>query len=395
MKATAAVAGTAIRHASAWSLAWALAAAHLILPRDLEARDRRGIHLGVIPVSNFSSDAGYTIGVLAQRFDYGEGIEPAPGARPFQSLITLQTTYATLGPRDAWLSYEAFLDRSLDPLGWRVAFDAYAMDSEYQRYYGLGPETEREASLESEGFYYYDRRTVLASGAIRKRVPSLAGVDLQLSATQVATRSDPGNRPSSQYEQDFGARAISQTYTQVAIKGLWERRNSEFIPTRGSYLMASLGGAPAAGWSRLDLDARRYFEILPGRSLWLASQIRYTGTSRDTPLQEKARLGSLGTFRGVALNRYLSNHSASLRNELRSIWLSGSPFGFPLKIGSGVFIDAGRIADKASLLSQSPTRIAWGFALFGSYFTDDFLGSADFGFSQGERSMYLRLGHAF
>lgn len=366
----------------------------LFLP-EVSARERKGIHLGAIPISSFSTDAGYTAGVLAQRFDYGSGIEPAPGARPFQSLLTLQVTYSTRGPRDAWISYESFWDRTLDPLGWRWSLDAYGMESTYQRYYGLGPNSSRKLTLEQEGFYFYDRSLFLISGSLRKRVPELGGLDLQLGASQVATHSDPGDQTDSQYRRDFGASPLAQTYTQLSLRGIWERRNSEFIPTRGAFASFSLSGAPLPGWSRLDLDLRRYFELLENRRLWLASQIRYTGVTENTPLHEKARLGSLGTFRGVALNRYLSNHSASLRNELRSIWLKNSIFGFPLKLGSGVYVDTGKVSDTLDELPQTPLRLSWGFALFGSYFTDDFLGSADFGFSPEGSSVYLRLGHAF
>jgi hypothetical protein len=371
-----------------------LTALGLCLP-EAQARERKGVHLGAIPISSFSTDAGYTAGVLAQRFDYGAGIEPGPGLRPFQSLLTLQVTYSTRGPRDAWISYESFWDRTLDPLGWRWSLDAYGMESTYQRYYGLGPDSSRLSLLEREGFYFYDRSLFLLSGSIRKRIPELGGLDLQLGASQVATRSDPGARDDSQYRRDFGEAPLAQTYTQLSLRGIWERRNSEFIPTRGSFASFSLSGAPLPGWSRLDLDFRRYFEFLPERGLWLASQIRYTGVTDDTPLHEKARLGSLGTFRGVALNRYLSNHSASLRNELRSIWFKDTFFGLPLKLGSGLYIDAGKVSDTLEQIPQTPLRLSWGLALFSSYFTDDFLGSADFGFSPEGSSVYLRLGHAF
>ena len=370
-------------------------------PSWAHARERKGVHLGAFPIANFSSDAGYTVGALAQRFDYGQGIEPAPGARPFQSLLTLQATYASQGPRDAWVAYEAFIDPSLDSTGWRWAADFYAMESNYQRYYGLGPETQRLPSLEAQGFYFYDRKLFWLGASIRKKFLKLGGVDFQIGAAQVSTRAEPGQGANGQskYEGDFGSAPISQTYTQLTARAIWERRNSEFIPTRGSFSMISLTsapfGTPADDWSRLDLDFRRYFEIIAARKLWLASQARYSGASSQAPLHEKARLGSLGTFRGVALNRYLSNHSASLRNELRSMWYSGNFFGLPLKLGSGVYVDAGRVSEELRLIGQSPTRLAWGIAFFGSYFTDDFLGSADFGFSKDGSSLYLRLGHAF
>lgn len=362
-----------------------------------EESHRKGRHLGLIPISSFSSDAGYTFGALAQYFDYGESLPLGIGVRPFQSLLTLQSTYATQGPKDALVSYEGYLDRSEDPGGLRGWIEFYGMQTDFARYYGLGARSSRSNALESGGFNFYERRYFSLEAAFRKRLTQLGRMDLQMGLRQTATVATPGEGASgdSQYLRDFGAARFSNSYTQLRVSTIWERRDSEFIPSRGWSASASIATAPVAGWSRLDLDYRSYFSIVDARRLWLATQLRYTSTDSDAPLHEKARLGSLGTFRGVPLNRYLSNHSASLRTELRSMWLSTRLFGLPLKLGSGVYADLGRLSESLRLLGSSPTRAAWGVALFGSYFTDDFLGSADFGFSGGEQSLYLRLGHAF
>jgi hypothetical protein len=67
----------------------------------------------------------------------------------------------------------------------------------------------------------------------------------------------------------------------------------------------------------------------------------------------------------------------------------------PLKLGTGVYADLGKVSETAGGLTDLPLQAAWGFSLFGSFFTDDFLGSADFGFSQDVRSIYLKLGYSF
>ncbi len=64
-------------------------------------------------------------------------------------------------------------------------------------------------------------------------------------------------------------------------------------------------------------------------------------------------------------------------------------------MGGGLFTDFGLSGLSPGELFSSPLRSAWGFTLFGSYFTDDFLGSMDVGFSQGASAVYLRIGHAF
>jgi hypothetical protein len=95
------------------------------------------------------------------------------------------------------------------------------------------------------------------------------------------------------------------------------------------------------------------------------------------------------------LNRYIGNQSAGLRTELRSVYIRWRIFDMPLKVGSGVFLDSGKIAQGYNELVSNDFKWAWGVSLFGSYFTDDFLGTMDIGFSHGETAFYMRLGHAF
>lgn len=391
----AAAAATKCNWRGAFALAIALLpATHLSAPPVLaspDRLDRQGIRWGGYPVSSFSSDLGYTLGALAQRFDYGSGTEPGVGKRPFESLLTLQTTYSTRGPRDLFVEREAFLGPGPGSARWSAGL--YAMESRFAHYYGLGAGSLRQPSLEASGFYLYNRRLLTLHTALRKQLPELGGVDLQAGLGYTLTQSQA--EQDSQYQRDFGPGRTSLSYSKLLLQAIWEKRDSEFIPSQGMYGLASIATAPLSGWSRLDLDYRRYLPILDQRRLWLATQIRYTASSPEAPLNEKARLGSLGTLRGLPGNRYLSNHSASLRLEARSMWFGSRILGMPFKLGSGLYTDLGKISEHLTALAASPLRPAWGLALFGSYFTDDFLGSADFGFSPGATSVYLQLGHAF
>lgn len=355
------------------------------LPDDLS---RRGTHWGLLPIGNYTSDMGLTTGVLTRRFNYGE-----EGKRPFDSLLTVQGSYSTLGPRDLWVAFEktGVGERDLRLL---VAVDVSA--NPYSRYYGVGSDTGYSPVLDSQKYYFYRQQNYSLELSARKKI--LSDLDLSLGVVPTFVSKEPASA-ASLYASDFGTDERSFYYLKLKSGLILEGRDSEFIPAHGYFLALGLSFSPSAlgslpSWGRLDWDYRRYDSLVDDRWLWVASQFRYTKSSDAAPIEEKARLGSLGTLRGLPLGRFLSNDSLSMRTELRSLWVRRQIFGLPLKGGTGVFLDMGRVADTTSGLLTSRTHVGWGISVFGSYFTDDFVGSADLGFCEGSTAFYLRLGHA-
>lgn len=339
-----------------------------------------------------SSDRGTTLGVVTQRFDYGAG-----DLLPFRSLLILQIRHQSRGPDDVLLSWEAVEDA----LRWKL--EAVGLQSKYERYYGFGDSTARDPALADQAYYFYEHRAALVSGTVRWplpiSVPASMPIDLQLGASAVSRRSRPAVG-TSLFGQDFGAAPIHQLYAKLSLGLVYDRRNSEFIASRGVYGFLGAQLAPATlssqpEWRRMDLDLRRYDSFADDRWLWLASQFRYSSSSEGAPLEEKVRLGSIGTLRGLPLYRYASDHYLTLRTELRSLWFRAPAFGRTLKAGNGVFLDTGRVGDTLSRLSSSETHWAWGFTFFASFWTDDFIANADIGFSDEGSAYYIRLGHAF
>ncbi len=342
------------------------------------------MHWGALPIANYTSDRGLDLGVLAQRFDYGQ-----PGRRPFESLLSLQASYAVQGPRLALIEWETV------GAGARLHYQLYAVSSRFERYYGLGASSLRDGAREAEGFNFYSRESASALISVRREL--LPSLEARVGARVFGHRLEPVSSQS-QFAADFGG-GSSTAGAQLITGLILERRDFEFIPSEGNYAELSASFAPGLGageaWGRFDFDYRRYTPVLSERRLWLAAQARYSASSVRSPLPEKARLGGPGTLRGLPLGRYVANHSMSARAELRSVWFRERLFGLPLKIGSGVFADFGWIGDSPGQAFASGVHKAWGANLFGSYFTDDFLGSADLGFSEGTTTLYLRLGHAF
>jgi hypothetical protein len=350
----------------------------------------RGVRWGAVPIGNVSSDRGLEVGVLGQRFDYGPD-----GTRPFVSLWTLQASYATRGPRLLYLEREA---TGLGASGrGRWLARVYFQESDFQPYFGVPYGASLAAPAGSPDRFRFASRDLVILQALRGPAGGgwewLAGLALQASRQAPL----PG---ASRYREDFGDAARAGVYPSAVAQLIQERRDSEFIPTRGHYSRAGLGAAAGSGvsdgaWWRGDLEHRRHWPLLPGRRLTLAAQARYAFSTGGAPLAERVRLGSFGTLRGLPLGRYLGNHTVGLRTEARSIFVRTRVFDLPLKGGLGLFLDSGRIADRPADLIDARTHVGYGVSFIGSYFTDDFLGTLDVGFAEGGWAFYMRLGHAF
>jgi len=330
--------------------------------------------LGFLPISNYSSDLGLTLGALAQVFDYGHQQN-----QPFDGLLTLQVSNSSRGAWEVFFSYER---TKIGTFSLRSYSSLILSDNKFQPYYGLGNLSVYNSSLQRQGFYYYEQQDYEFENSLRKYFTNLH-FDLETGVTLAWNNAQVDQISGSQFQNDFGINPSQLFYTKPYLRAIYEGRDSEFNPSQGNYALAGLTIAPdflgqTSTWSRLDLDLRHY-----------------EPTSDDTPLLEKARLGSVGTLRGLPFNRYVANDSLTLRTELRSVIIRETVFGLPLKLGTGIFVDSGKIASNFASIFDNSIHYAYGFSLFGSYFTDDFLGTADFGFSEGLVAFYFRLGHAF
>lgn len=351
----------------------------------------RGIRIGLVPIMNYTSDRGLTLGAMSRRFDYRTSC-----AVPFHNVLTLEASYATLGARIFEVAYE---HTEISRLKLRSASVLSYTQNEFQPYYGIGPQSQYDADLDAQDYYRFTQKEILFENSLRKRFKN-SSVEPQVGVAFARTAFSP-SQELSQYEKDFGEAEKSIFTTRLFLRNVWEARDSEFIPSKGHYGLLGIMFSPSSlgnlerSWVKWDGDYRVYLPLAKDRALWLAHQVRYTGTTEHTPISEKARLGSVGTLRGLPFSRYSANHSASLRSDIRSVWLKTRVFDLPFKLGTGVFYDVGKIADTIPGLADERFHHSYGFSIFGSYFTDDFLGSSDFGFSEGNMIFYVRLGHPF
>ncbi|MGE0617064.1 MAG: hypothetical protein AB7P04_15645 [Bacteriovoracia bacterium] len=357
-------------------------------PAPSSTFERKGTRWGLLPIGNYSTDFGFTFGLLARRFDYGQS-----GVQPFENLTTFQGQYASGGAKDFLLSYE---QTNIFGSTWRGALDLYYARNEFRSYFGVGDHTTLPATSPAPNYFSYAHQMGYVHVAGRKKISEL--FDLELGVSENFSLSHPASNVS-KFGEDFGPTPVRATYTAFNTGLVIERRDSEFIPSKGYFAAASVTFTPGFlgnidSWARLNAVYKRFDSFIDDRWLYLASEVKFAAASVDAPVHEKARLGSWGTLRGMAYNRYLSNFSGSLRTELRTLPIRWEIFGLPLKIGGGIFAETGKIGDSFGRIFTNTNHFAWGLTGFGSYFTDDFVGSADLGFYDGNTAFYIQLGHS-
>jgi hypothetical protein len=143
------------------------------------------------------------------------------------------------------------------------------------------------------------------------------------------------------------------------------------------------------------LDLRGYHPFLDtSDALVGALQIREASATSSTPLALKPGLGGLSTQRGLPRDRIITQHTATVRGELRGFPVHARVFDLPLRLGAGIFGEWGMAGDTFGRLFTTRGHPTWGLTFFGSYFTDDFVGRADIGFSPDGFSTYVGIGHA-
>jgi outer membrane protein assembly factor BamA len=336
--------------------------------------DRQGVRWGVIPIANYSSDRGLQVGALAQRFDYG-----SRDLRPFETLWTIQASTSTQGPKDLAAEYESILEDG------RLSLTVALQENSQFPYYGTGA---KSAFVTPSDLY---QREIEVGGSIAQNwgPHSRATVRVELLSTRYEERGID-----TPYFKDYGSGPRARFQVPITLSAVRDTRDSEFIPTRGERLEAAFSLAPDA-WSRLALDARKVWPLLPERSLVGALQLRHISASSETPLTRRARLGSWTSLRGLPYNRFMGSHATSLRAEVRSVLLRTRLFDLPLKGGLSLFTDHGILGNTWKEWAGGPVRSSWGISLTGSYFTDDFIGVAEVAFSGGSSASYLQLGYAF
>lgn len=175
-----------------------------------------------------------------------------------------------------------------------------------------------------------------------------------------------------------------------------DTRDRVFNATRGAFLTGGAGFVdPAFGadfsYSRFECDARMYRQLGSrgsGRPIVVAVQSVITTTAGSPPFFDLATLGGANVLRGVYEGRFRDRQRAVGQVELRvPLWW---------RIGTGVFLGAGQVANQWSAFRLSDLHVTGGGGvriLLSE--TEGVMLRLDMGIHEDGSGVYFALGDAF
>ncbi len=328
---------------------------------------KSGWNVGLMPAFNYNIDLGFSGGVLAQVFHYGDGSDYPNYRHKFMVNAMLYTK----GAKQLTMSYDS---KYLIP-GYRVTADLSYMDNPLCGFYGFnGAVSPYYAGLDLQkgadkkdgiAFYANYQRQLRASLDLQGRVAdhltwiggaayswqSYTPVSLPVyagSGTLFEQYVEEGLIPS---EDTHGHRA------ELKAGLLYDTRDFEPQPARGIYASvtaiggASFSDAPAKGSLVLSADFRHYISIFPER-LTFAYQLAYSGLVAGLlPFYALPAFAMRGTYGSRIKGNGVAWASADLRLQLASFQAFKQNFllGLVGFADAGAVVQTHRLADQAAL----------------------------------------------
>ena len=358
-----------------------------------------------LPALNYSSDEGFGYGVLAEIYNYGNGLTPYK--------YTLQPTIflTTKGRRDGVFFFDA---PHVLPNGWRFDFTLAHEEQQAMPYYGIGNTTVYDSTLErAPNPYYYRYERVgnrFATNVQHKlgNAPArfLVGYGIQKITTD-ATPYDSGSTLLA--SQLGGAPSPSGTIGFVRAGLVWDTRDREIGPNKGTWaeLLAQrvdrMFGA-SDEYTRVTATVRHYIPIranLVGAVRVLAQQTSgdvrfYDMPTLQSSFKNQEGLGGDKSVRGIAKTRYLGKGVMLMNSELRWRFKEFSVLRKPVFLLASGFFDAGRVWDESIKPGEIFTGLHTGFG--GGLrvgLGPSFVVATDLGKSSESSQLYIGLGYLF
>jgi outer membrane protein assembly factor BamA len=406
-----------------------------------QAQDPRRTEIGVLPAINFDSDLGFGFGVLAAIAKF------APDKNPYDWRVQV-LLFATARDRGSGLELPYHADYVqfdfpglLDPrlrLTGQVAFNKFSNAG----YYGFGsksrlvpvPEDPTEAEVR---FHTYDRLYPSLAANLRYQLIDRP-VDVGKWRLEVFGGTRLTYNDFTYYEDSLLAqhRALAETDTPDGrtladlLEGtedhvlwilnlglLWDTRDQEFVPTRGTFTELSFRASPG-------IEQDLTFAGVTLSTAWFASvheDILVAATRAVVDLQagavpfyEQASFGAFApafgpgggrSVRGVPLQRFAGKLKALLNLELRARLLPFEVFGQKINLGLIGFADTGRVWADFETFTLGGAPIDGPFSDFAlglggglrAQWGETFIIRGDFGYAptEGTTGLYIDVGHIF
>ena len=350
---------------------------------------------GFVPALSYSSDLGLLAGGVVNRNDYGGEIYPyrsfaqIVGAASTKGLFTLGLSIdqtRTFGT-DIRSRFNFGASRVLDGNFFGIGNDSEFIQSRWDN-------DEYLAEFLNVEFEYlgrlplYDPRLQRNGGL---EILLLAGFEYELPKSRGDNTFFAQNRP-------LGDRGQWVNYIGTGLH--WEKRNSEFRPTKGFYSDWQLQLAPKLLLSDHNsltsvLELRNYLPFRVGHDFVLATRFSWTQIFGTVPYWSLARLGNDSTLRGFPFGRFRGDASLLYNVEVRT-WLVEFERA-NIRLGAQAFTDFGRVfskgdADKGIFRDYKQTG---GIGAVISFFHEDFFLRMDQGFSNEIGRFYMGIGYMF
>jgi len=325
---------------------------------------KSGWNIGVMPAFYYNSDLGFSVGALAQLYDYGDGTVYPNYRHKFMANVNIYMR----GAKQVLLSYDS---KYLVP-GLRVTASLAYMDNPLCGFYGFnGAASPYHADLDlrksadnTDGvaFYSTHQRQLNASVDLQGRIADgltwLGGVYYAWQRySDVAYRVYDGTESLFHQYMENGLIPEADTHGHRAeLKGglVYDTRDFESNPARGLYAtVTATAGASISGGTRgsLMLSAifRHYVPLWPDR-ITLAYQLGYAGLlAGSLPFYALPAFGMRGSFGSRITGNGVAWASADLRLCLAKFQAVKQNF----ELGLVGFAEAGAVVQPHKFAEQS------------------------------------------
>ncbi len=355
--------------------------------------ERVGTSVAFVPAIGFNSDSGVSVGGLVQRADYGDGT-----TEPFNNFTKIRSLFSTKGRFILKIDFDVTKTFNSD-IRSQFFFEALKFDEGV--FTGIGNNTSFTRTEFDDDIFFFDERRIQLKYLARKRFTQLGErgfVDVFGSA-QIAFSDPKSLKPETVFAQRQPPGAEGGWINWLGLGFIVDSRDSEFNPTTGYFIQAETSLADGFfgsdfNFGLFEIDIRSFKGIVP--NLVFAQRLQIEHVTGDAPFWELADLGNDESLRGFIEDRFIGDSSISTINELRAWLFDVDVFGVDLKIGSQLFLDAGRIYS-----NNDPNKIfedwkkTFGGGVAFSAFSPDFIARIELGKSDEISRVYFSSSYSF
>jgi len=356
-----------------------------------------------LPALNYNTDEGFGYGVLAEIYNYGNGLQP------YKYTIQPTVFLTTKGRRDVVLFFDA---PHVLPNDWRFDVSLAREQQLATPYYGLGNATVYDSTLELAPNAYYYRYGKTQSRVYvnlqHKIGTSAARYLIGYGIAQVTTDPIPFDSGTTLFNADFPT-PPKGTIGFFRAGLVWDTRDREIGPNKGTWaelLAQRVDNAFGAtdDYTRVTATVRHYVPIrrnLVGAVRVLAQQSNgdvpvYDLNTMQSSYKNQDALGGDKSLRGIPRNRYAGKGLVLANTELRWRFKEFSLRGKPMFLLASGFVDAGRVWADAIKVGEIVKDLHTGYG--GGLrigLGPSFLIAADYGRSSESSQIYIGLGYLF